>query len=189
VRHVVVPEAHTISPFFALARQDGPLWRLPFFTLVGAAFAGFALGVGRRALDEFATLATVRLRAMSAEPIARDPAAQVAYAQAEAGLQAARALVFDAIGEVWDTACAGDSPSVAQRVRLQLAAQQAMRAGLEAVDCGFRLAGSAALAAAHPLQRCFRDLHTANQHGYFSPEALKRYARTRFEIEQPTFML
>ena len=39
-----------------------------------------------------------------------------------------------------------------------------------------------------PLQRCFRDLHVANQHIYFSPAALERYAKTRLEIAQPTFM-
>jgi alkylation response protein AidB-like acyl-CoA dehydrogenase len=189
VRHVIVPEAHTISPFYRPAPQPGALWRLPFFTLAGAAFGGFALGVGRRALDEFTTLAETRLRAMTVEPIARDPAVQVAFARAEAGLQAARAFVFDAVGAVWDAACSGDVPTITQRARLQLAAQQAMRAGLEAVDVGFNLAGAVAVSASHPLQRCFRDLHTANQHAYFSAEALKRYARTRFEIAQPTFML
>jgi len=178
MREPPTPEAHS-----------GALWRLPFFTLAGIAFAAFALGVGRRALDEFTTLAETRLRAMAVEPIARDPAVQVAFARAEAGLLAARAFVFDAVGAVWDSACAGDEPNIAQRARLQLAAQQAMRAGLDAVDVGLNLAGAVAVSTSHPLQRYFRDLHTASQHAYFSAEALKRYARTRFEIAQPTFML
>jgi indole-3-acetate monooxygenase len=189
VRGVRVPEEHTISPFFERARHDGPLWRLPFFTLAGVAFVGLPLGVGRRALDEVTELARTRVGAMSPDPIAQDVAAQVELARAEGGLQAARAFVFDAVGEVWNAALAGDVPSLDQRARLQLAGQQAMRASIEAVDVAFNLAGAASVASSHPLQRCLRDLHTANQHGYFSPAALKRYARTRFEIDQPAFLL
>jgi alkylation response protein AidB-like acyl-CoA dehydrogenase len=189
VSGIRVPEEHTISPFFEPARHDGALWRLPFFTLAGVVFAGLPLGVGRRALDEVTELAKTRVRAMAPDPIAQDGAAQVELARVEGGLQAARAFVFDAVGEVWNTALAGDVPSLDQRARLQLAAQQAMRAGIEAVDVAFNLAGAASVASSHPLQRCFRDLHTANQHGYFSPAALKRYAKTRFGIEQPTFQL
>jgi hypothetical protein len=64
-----------------------------------------------------------------------------------------------------------------------------MRAALQPVDTTFDLTGASAVHATHPLQRCFRDLHTANQHAYFSPAALKRYANTRFGITQPTHMM
>ena len=73
--------------------------------------------------------------------------------------------------------------------RFQLAAQQAMRAARQAVDTTFDLTGASAVHATHPLQRCFRDLHTANQHVYFSPAALKRYANTHFGITQPSYMM
>src|SRR5579871_1901083 len=79
---VSVAAEHTIRPFFESPHQDGPLFRLPFFTLAGVAFAGFALGVGRRALDEFTDLAMRRLRAMSSEPVACDASAQVELALA-----------------------------------------------------------------------------------------------------------
>jgi indole-3-acetate monooxygenase len=184
-----VAEEHTISPFFEPARQDGPVWRLAFFTLVGVALVGVPLGIARRALDEFTDLATTRLRAGTFEPIAADPAAQVAFARAEANLRSARAFVLDEAGGLWDTARAGDSPSLKQRAGFQLAAQQAMRAARRAVDTAFDLTGASAVHATHPLQRCFRDLHTANQHVYFSPAALKRYANNHFGITQPTNMM
>jgi indole-3-acetate monooxygenase len=57
------------------------------------------------------------------------------------------------------------------------------------VDTTFDLTGAGAVHASHPLQRCFRDLHTVSQHAYFSPSALKRYANTRFGIEQPTYLM
>ena len=189
VHGITIPETHTISPFFEPPRQPGPMSRLPFFTVAGVALVGFPLGVGRRALDEFARVAPTKGRGGSIEPIAQDSAAQVAYARAEAHLQAARAFVFDAIGTIWETAWGGDVPSIDQRARFQLAAQEAMRAAVEAVDTAYGLIGAGAVHSTHPLQRCFRDLHTANQHAYFADDALKRYARTRFGIDQATWLM
>jgi alkylation response protein AidB-like acyl-CoA dehydrogenase len=188
-RALHVAEEHTISPFFQPARQDGPLWRLAFFTLAGVALVGVPLGIARRALDEFTDIATTKLRAGAFQPVAEDPAAQVAFANAEANLRSARAFVLDEVSALWETACAGDSPSLEQRAGFQLAAQQAMRAACQVVDTTFDLTGASAVHATHPLQRCFRDLHTANQHVYFSPAALKRYANARFGIAQPTHMM
>jgi alkylation response protein AidB-like acyl-CoA dehydrogenase len=189
VRSLRVAEEHTIRPFFEPARHDGALWRLPFFTLVGVALVGVPLGIARRALDEFTALATTKLRAGTSEPVAADTAAQVAFANAEAGLRSARAFVLDEASALWDTALAGDPPSLKQRAGFQLAAQHVMRAARQAVDTTFDLTGASAVHATHPLQRCFRDLRTANQHVYFSPAALKRYANTQFGITQPTFMM
>ena len=64
-----------------------------------------------------------------------------------------------------------------------------MRAARRAVDTAFDLTGASAVHATYPLQRCFRDLHTANQHVYFSPAALKRYANNHFGIAQPANMM
>lgn len=188
-RDLCVAQEHTVSPFFQPARHDGPLWRLPFFTLVGVALVGVPLGIARRALDEFADLASTNTRPGTSEPLAADPAAQVEFARAEAGLRSARAFVLDAAGAVWDTARAGDPPSLEQRAGLQLAAHQAMRAARQAVDTTFGLSGARAVHARHPLQRCFRDLHTVGQHVYFSPAALKRYANAHFGIAQPTHLM
>ncbi|OBA63082.1 hypothetical protein A5647_06365 [Mycobacterium sp. 1100029.7] len=188
-RDIQVAEEHTIDPFFCAARQDGPLWRLPFFTLVGVGLVGVPLGIARRALDEFTGLATTKMRAMAPEPLAKDPAAQVEFASAEGALRSARAFVLDQVGALWDTARAGDPPSLEQRAGFQLAAQQAMRAARQVVDTTFNLTGAGAVHASHPLQRCFRDVHTAAQHAYFSPSALKRYANTRFGIAQPTYLM
>jgi alkylation response protein AidB-like acyl-CoA dehydrogenase len=188
-RALHVGEAHTISPFFEPARHDGPLWRFSFFTLAGVALVGVPLGIARRALDEVTELAVTKVRGGSFQTVAEDPAAQVELARAEAGLGAARAFVLDELGSLWSTACAGDAPSVAQRARFQLATNHAMCAAVQAVDVAMTLSGAGAIRGSEPLQRCFRDVHTVNQHAYFSTAALKRYANDRFGIAQPTFML
>jgi alkylation response protein AidB-like acyl-CoA dehydrogenase len=63
---------------------------------------------------------------------------------------------------------------------VMLASEQAMRAAVEAVDVAFAVIGASAVARTHPVNRCFRDLHTANQHIAFSGEAFKSYARECF---------
>ena len=84
-------------------------------------------------------------------------------------------------------ACRGDEPDLAQRALVLLAANQAVRAGTEAVDRVFRLASADAVYPHHPLQRCFRDIHTADQHILFSAGRAQAYAKVRLGIDRPTF--
>ncbi|MFC4942644.1 hypothetical protein [Pseudonocardia sp. GCM10023141] len=128
---------------------------------------------------------STRIRPSSPTAIAHDGDLQVALARSEGGLQSARSFVIDTLGALWDTARAGDVPGDAQRVRFLLATQQAMPAAIEAVDTAYGFGGAAALHADHPLQRCFRDIHAAAQHIYFSPASAKRYAMSRLRIDQP----
>ncbi|MGI5127657.1 acyl-CoA dehydrogenase family protein [Pseudonocardia sp. CA-107938] len=183
---VPVPHEHTIAPFREPARHDGPLWRLPFFTFVGTQMVGFPLGVARRALDELTAIATAKARPPSPLPIGHDGDVQIAITRAEAALQSARALVVDALGGVWESALAGNVPDVHRRARFLLATQNAMRTAVEVVTAAVGLGGTAGMHADHPLQRCLRDIHAADQHIYFSQAASKRYAMTRLGIEQDT---
>jgi 2-polyprenyl-6-methoxyphenol hydroxylase-like FAD-dependent oxidoreductase len=59
---VQVPAEHLAAPFFEPARHDGPLWRIPLITLAAMFLAAVPLGVARRALDEFAAIATSKVR-------------------------------------------------------------------------------------------------------------------------------
>jgi alkylation response protein AidB-like acyl-CoA dehydrogenase len=174
----ISPE-HTIAPFNEPARQQGPLWRLPFLTLLTVLAAGFPLGIARRALHEFTALATVKVRGGATTSVAHDGYVQVEFARAEAEVMAARCFVLDAISDIWRTASAGGAPSLQQRARMVLASNQAMRASVDAVHRVFRLAGASAVMEDQPLQRCFRDIHTANQHLFWSDTRDQAVARLR----------
>jgi alkylation response protein AidB-like acyl-CoA dehydrogenase len=186
---VRVPPEHLAAPFFEPARHDGPLWRIPLVTLGTMFLAAVPLGVARRALDEFAAIAMGKVRGPAAQSIAHDADAQSQLASAEGMLASARSFLFEVIADVWDTACGGDPPSLEQRGRVLLAGNQAARAATEAADRVLRLAGAEAVFAGHPLQRCFRDIHTAGQHILFSPGRGQAYAKVRLGIDQPTFMI
>ena len=186
---VRVPAELFVNPLESQPCHDGPLWRFPLFANLSVTLVGFPLAVARRALDEFTELACTKVRGPERLRIADDRYAQVQLAIAEGGLQSARAFAFDVIGDAWDTACAGDPLSLDQRAQLQLAAHQAVRAAIAAVDGVFRLAGAGAVYADQPLQRCFRDLHTLDTHTFLSPDVVTRYAKHRFHMAQPSQLL
>ena len=189
VEGIRVPEEHTAAPLFASARHDGPLYRMPLWSLLMTLIAGVPLGIARRALDEIGEVAKRKSRSMEGTRLADDPSIQVDLAQAEADVQAARAFVFEAFGQAWEALQTGRENSLEERARLTMAVSQAMRLCTGAVDVAFHRAGGGALYETSALQRCFRDIHAAGQHIMFSTETWKRIGKSLFGIEQPTFML
>jgi len=173
----------------SLTEPELPVVRIPLITLASMFLAAVPLGVARRALDEFAAIATSKVRGPAAQSIGHDADAQGQLARAEGALASARSFLFDTIAGIWATACRGDEPDLGQRALVLLAANQAMRAGTEAVDRVFRLAGADAVYAHHPLQRCFRDVHAAGQHILFSTGRDQAYAKVCLGIGQPTFLI
>ena len=186
---LAVPAEHLAAPFFEPARHDGALWRIPLITLAAMFLAAVPLGIARRALDEFAVIATSKVRGPATQSIGHDADAQGQLAQAEGALASARSFLFDTIARIWATAGRGDEPDLEQRALVVLAANQAMRAGTQAVDRVFRLAGVDVVYTHHPLQRCFRDIHTAGQHILFGAGRDQAYAKVRLGIGQPTFLI
>jgi alkylation response protein AidB-like acyl-CoA dehydrogenase len=177
---VCVPEEHLAMPMFDAARHDGPRWRMSFWALLSF-MGGFPLGVARRALDELAAMAATKSRGGPGPTLAEDAYVQRMYGQAEASVHAARALLRQAVTDVWETAVVGEAPDPECEAVLGLAMQQCMRAAVEAVDFAYTTAGGQAAYASHPLQRCFRDLHTATQHLAFRGEGYKSMAALRFD--------
>ncbi len=185
-----VPAELFVNPIDQQPRHDGPLWQFPAFAYLNVILMGFPLGVARRALDDFAELARTKTRWLTERlRLADDPHVQAQLATAEGGLQSARILAFDVIGQLWDTACAGDSLSLDQRAQLSLATQHAVRTAVTAVDGVFRLAGAGAVYTDQPLQRCFRDLHTLDTHTFLSAETRTRYSKHLLGVPQPPQLL
>lgn len=180
VRQLRIPAEQSAAPMLDSARHKGPLWQLGFFPLLSVLMSGFPLGVGRRALDELTKLAPTKRRGGSQSTIAEDPRVQFDVGRAEAALQSAKTFVHHTLGDAWTTIETGAPATAAQLGRITLAGQQAMHAAITAVDIAFGYAGAGAVYAGHPIERCFRDIHTANQHIAFSGEAFSAYARGRF---------
>jgi alkylation response protein AidB-like acyl-CoA dehydrogenase len=187
---VRVPRDRTIMPFFEPAQFDGPLYRLPFPTLLASFVSGFPLGVARRALDEFAALANKKSRTLPPGPtMAEDAAVQVELARAEAAVRSARAFALESLGAAWDTVSAGDEVSLAQRATTVLAMLNGARAARAAVDSVFGMAGAGALFDSSPLQRCQRDLMAGTQHIILSMNQWETAGRVLLGLDPASYML
>jgi indole-3-acetate monooxygenase len=84
---VEVPAEHLAAPFFEAARHDGPLWRIPLVTLAATFLAAVPLGIARRALDEFAAIATSKIRGSASHSIGHNADTQRQLALAEGALK------------------------------------------------------------------------------------------------------
>jgi alkylation response protein AidB-like acyl-CoA dehydrogenase len=180
---VRVPPEFTANPIFERPRHEGPLYRWSFFALMGVQFAGFPLGIARRALDEFIALAPTKSR--GSKPLAQEQSVQLSIARCEGELRSAKAFVEDAMGTAWERTTAGEEMTMDDRVAVRLATGRAIRAGVEVVDTVFRLAGGGALYDRSPLQRCWRDINAGSHHGYFSEYHETRVGRALFGVPVP----
>lgn len=150
--------------------RGGVLHRLPMYALISPDHCGVSLGVARRALDEIAVAAAGKNRLTSAAPLDERPAFQRDLGQADTKLRAARALVLEVLGEIWEAGVAGEPVEDELVQRARAAATHAADVAVEVASMAYRRGGGSVLYRDHPLNRCFRDAHAATQHVHVTDE-------------------
>ncbi len=186
VDDLFVPIDRSIPAFVSLGTQPGTLFRTPLISLFVVALAAVTLGIARAALDALYELAGAKTPMGSAVLLRDRPAAQSSAARAEALVQAARAFVFDAIGEQWDEVAAGKQPSLQKRASIRLACTYAGEACGAAVDLAYQTAGGSALYDSNRFERCFRDIHAATQHIGLTTNNYELAGRVLFGVDPGT---
>jgi alkylation response protein AidB-like acyl-CoA dehydrogenase len=164
-----VPAQRVLSLIGSRPRLDAPLYRFPLFGFFALSIAAAALGNARGAIDDLRELAVAKRGLGSSRVLAERPGTQAALGEAEAALRAARALYYDAIEQAW--AAAQEQPEVSTELRLglRLAATHAVRTSAEVARVMYDLGGGGAIYERSPLQRRFRDAHTATAHFQVNP--------------------
>jgi len=155
------------------------LARLPYFGMFATCVACVPLGIARRAIDDFCELAMKRTPTGGKRALFESSVVQLDVGRAEALVASARHHLFGAIGQVWDKLGAGLKADIDDLRALRLAASQTAISCAEAVDIVYHAAGGAAPLPEYPLQRHFRDLHTATQHAMVGRQMLQRSAAAR----------
>ena len=164
VEDTFVPVAHSLS-LAEPSQETGPLYH-PRLVLINAwvPTAANALGMARGAIETFIELATQRSTTMSTTLLRDRPFVQTRVAEAEAILSAARAYLLDAVDQAWQVVAAGAAAPHREIAQARLAITHSLHEAVRAVDRVFHAAGTHAVYRKYPLERYFRDIHTAVQH-------------------------
>ena len=189
VTDLFVPAERAVSLTHDGARQAGPLYRFPVFGLLALGIAGVALGVARAAIADLITLAASKQPTGSRRRLADRALVQFQVAEAEATWRAARAFLFDAIGDAWGTAVGRGDITTAERARLRLAATHAATSAAKVVDAMYSAGGGTSVYATSPLQRQFRDIHVLTQHLMVAPPTYEVVGRVLLGLDTDTAQL
>ncbi|MDE2892030.1 MAG: acyl-CoA dehydrogenase family protein [Chloroflexota bacterium] len=177
-----VQQGHTWAAL-DLPAADGPHWRVPDRSLVAwIANAGHAVGTAQGALDDLAQAASEATTG-DAAPLRDRETFRLEYARAQAEVASARAFIQEAWTRAW--------PSIEQRKpdlgllgRCRLANVHAVHACADAVERVFRAGGTNAARRGWTLERRWRDLQTARQHGAALDWNLDAGVRHQLGLEQ-----
>lgn len=169
VQDVFVPARFTVLSDEPSAEKTPLFNHRARFVILWTPSAANALGIARGAVDALADLATTQASTLNTSLLRDRPAVQARIGEADAIVSAARAYAVDAIGRVWDAVSAGRDPTDAAVAQGRLAITHAMHESVRAVDKVFHAAGTNAIYQSLPLERAFRDIHVAVQHGAALP--------------------
>ncbi len=146
------------------AVRDSAITRLPFLSLFGIVQAPpVCLGLARRAIDEFKQIALSK-QDLFGTRLSENVQAHVGLARSEALVRSARTYWHSEVEAAWSAAVDGFSLSLEDRAAVRIASLTAVEQSVAAADLMYRLAGSSAIFQSSPLERCWRDIHTAAQH-------------------------
>lgn len=152
----------------------GDLYRIGIGNFATINHGGWALGVGRRLLDELS--AFVRRRAATPGGIASSDAFHEQYANAEVRLRAAKAFVYEVWEEIEATLARGDAIPLRLETLNRVALNNATWSVQEIATFVYKSAGSEALRSGI-IQRLFRDVHAGTQHISSSPPIMQSAGR------------
>ncbi|MTD52535.1 acyl-CoA dehydrogenase family protein [Amycolatopsis pithecellobii] len=158
---VLVPANHVFSAVGIEPVTGGPVYRIGAGNFAGINHGAWALGVGRRLLDELSE--SVRGKAGQPGALADSAAFTEDYATAEVKLRSAKALLYEVWEEIEQVLAAGDLPSVRHETLSKVALNNATWQCNEIAGFVYASGGSAALRSG-TLQRLFRDMHGGTQH-------------------------
>jgi alkylation response protein AidB-like acyl-CoA dehydrogenase len=135
---------------------------------------GFALGVGRHALEEVKTLAQTKGNVFGL--LGEGASFQERFARAEATLRAARAFCYSAWDDVCESLAKEEPASLDQVALIRLAMRHVHEVVSDVCTFAHKAGGGVALRPS-PLQRCYRDIHAGTQHILLSDQIMQDAAK------------
>jgi alkylation response protein AidB-like acyl-CoA dehydrogenase len=135
---------------------------------------GWALGVGRRVLDELNKIARKRTDAFGL--LSNSASFKQSYAEAEAKFRAAQAFAYRAWEDLSETFSQGRHATVEQIALTRMAMRHLHDVVSETSTFAHRAARGLSLRPGI-LQRCYRDIHSGTQHIFLADEIVQECGR------------
>ena len=161
---VFVPERFTFGWGDPAPHAGDPWSHIPLLVQLGPALSASIVGAARGAQRTFAELAGAKTPMASFELLADKPHAHVAAGEAEGLLLAAEDTLTAAVEDVWRQGEAEVPFTDADRARLRARVVTAGRLACQAIDRYHDVGGMSSVKQGSPLERAWRDAHTATQH-------------------------
>ena len=171
---VFVPNGWSHFAVTTTPERGGSLYGLGIIGFAVACHSGWAMGVGRRLLDELAELVHGKAGRPGAQ--ADSVAFQQGYAEAEARFRAARALVMESWTDLSKSLYEGDGISVRQHTLVRLALTHITKT-LHEIATFVYLAGGTTSLRRGTIQRMYRDVFAGTQHVTSSPNVWQTCGR------------
>lgn len=166
VTDLFVPSDHTYTrESDADRREIGPLYRFSIFNLFGVSFAGVALGLARRALEDFIMLAKTKTSYAAAAALCDNGVIQSQVGLSDMRLRSARTFVIEHFRNLYDVAADGGAFTQAMRIANRTVTCFAIHQAREVMNFVHHAAGATAIFEDNPFERRFRDLNTVTQQG------------------------
>jgi alkylation response protein AidB-like acyl-CoA dehydrogenase len=182
VEDLFVPEAFTWDRSDRLRGQPkrgGPIFLLGLPGFVSNEHAGFALGVGRCALDLIVEVAQTKRRGRgpAAVTLVDRPVFQRWVGESDLRLRAARALAIEVHERAWQSVSAGHTPDPWLEGEMRASAVLCTEVAAEIATQAFRFGGGAALFLTSKLQQYMRDINAGAQHLAVSDVAYENHGQ------------
>jgi indole-3-acetate monooxygenase len=174
IADLFVPEEFSHPPGTLTPKRGGSLYLTGLLGIAVIGHTGFALGVGRRVLDEIAAFA--REQSGPTGRLRDSDSFREHYGTAEAQFRAARALVYETWADIETSILRGEVMSTRQITLARLAMSHVTSIVADICSFAYRAGGGVALRAG-PIQRCFRDIHAGTQHLHAHPLILRECGR------------
>jgi alkylation response protein AidB-like acyl-CoA dehydrogenase len=182
--NVFVPDEFTFDWLNAKSPwQRGPFKNIPLQLQFVGGLVSVVLGTARHALDSLNEIAQAKVPAATRATLRERPLAQIQYAQAEGLLHAARAYFYGCNDEIWRKGETGKSFSIQDRAHARLAVVTAAKLAVQAVDLVADAAGMNSAQTSCPIERCWRDVHTATQHVLMNTSRFEVVGRVLFGLD------
>jgi alkylation response protein AidB-like acyl-CoA dehydrogenase len=157
-----------------------PVYRAPGLVYIN--HASHALGIARAAIESAKETAANKNAWGNQQKIRDLGSFHLAVAEAVALVESSRQYLYAVTEELWQAVQRSDeTPQL--RARIRLAGSHAAKSSVRAVDSMHAALGTSSVFSSHPLDRQFRDIHTAAAHVMIGPLVFEAAGRVEVGLE------